>query len=490
VTHDPRPKYNIAFSPDNVQIAYTVFGFQTYTVSTLGGDSKLFLMNSAGLSWLDDRHVLFSQIKTGIHMGIVTSKTDRSDLREIYLPAHERGMAHYSYLSPDKKWVLIAEMVSEFGPCRVAPFSGGSLGRQVGPAGPCTSAAWSPDGKWMYFGVQVLGRRHLWRQRFPDGQPEQVTFGSTEEDGIAMAPDGRSLITSIFTQQNVVWIHDSRGDRALSTEGYADFTPPVFSSDGKRLYYLLRPDSPESPAELWRADLASGKSEVVLPGISIHEYDISPNEKDVVYSTDPPGQPSQIWIALLDRSAPPRMVAANGESVPHFGPNNEILFRLTDGKAYYLAAMSRDGSGRRKVSPDQVIDMNGMSPDRRLISLVVANPPSGPHGAVYSLDGGPAQQICDVPCTPIWSPDGRYFYLEITPASRENPVGMTAAIPIPPGKTLPPLPPAAVHHPEEWAKVPGVKIVEHDNVAPGPDPSTYAYVKPSVHANLFRIPLY
>jgi hypothetical protein len=67
---------------------------------------------------------------------------------------------------------------------------------------------------------------------------------------------------------------------------------------------------------------------------------------------------------------------------------------------------------------------------------------------------------------------------------------MTAAIPIPPGKTLPPLPPAAVHHPEEWAKVPGVKIVEHDNVAPGPDPSTYAYVKPSVHANLFRIPLY
>jgi Tol biopolymer transport system component len=121
-----------------------------------------------------------------------------------------------------------------------------------------------------------------------------VTFGSTEEDGIAMAPDGRSLITSIFTQQNVVWIHDVHGDRALATEGYADFAPPVFSADGKRLYYLLHRDSPESPAELWRADLATGKSEVVIPGISMHEYDISPDEKDVVYSTDPAGQPSQI----------------------------------------------------------------------------------------------------------------------------------------------------------------------------------------------------
>jgi Tol biopolymer transport system component len=266
-------------------------------------------------------------------MGIVTSKTDRSNLREIYFPIQDRGMAHYSYLSPDQKWVLLVEMDEEWRPCRVVPFSGGSLGRQVGPPGACTSAAWSPDGKWMYLGVQISGRRHLWRQRFPDGQPEQVTFGSTEEDGIAMAPDGRSLITSISTQQNVVWIHDSRGDRALSTEGYADFTPPVFTADGKRLYYLLRRDSPESPAELWRADPASGKSQVVMPGVSMHDYDISPDEKDVVYSKQPPGQPSQIWIAPLDRSSPPRRIAANGEGIPRFGPNHQIIFRLSDGKA-------------------------------------------------------------------------------------------------------------------------------------------------------------
>jgi len=490
VTHDPRPKYNIAFSPDGSQIAYTVFGWETDTVSSLGGDSKLFLANSAGLSWLDAGHVLFSEIKTGIHMGVVTSKTDRSDLREIYFPPHARGMEHYSYLSPDKKWVLLAEMVDEFRPCRVVPFYGGAPARQAGPDGECFGAAWSPDGKWMYFAVQVAGRFHLWRQRFPDGTPEQITFGTTEESGIAMAADGRSLITSIITRQNVIWIHDAKGARALSTEGYAEGAPPpVFSRDGERLYYLLHRDSPESPAELVRANLASGKAEVVIPGVSMHEYDISPDEKDVVYSTIPSGKPSQIWIAPLDRSAAPRRIADNGERYPHFGPNNEVLFQLTDSKAFYLGAISRDGSGLRKVYPDQTVDINGMSPDRRMINLAVGNTRANPVSVIYSLEDHTAQKICDFPCPVSWSPDGRYVYVQIVPASRENPLGRTAAIPVPPGKSFPAIPSAKIYRQEEWAKIPGVKIVEHGSIAPGPDLSTYAYIQASMHSNLYRIPL-
>ncbi len=238
LTHDPRLKYNLAFSPDSSRIAYTVMenGWHTYTVSSLGGDSTLFLPNSAGLTWLDQHRLLFSEIKTGVHMGIVTANEDRSQHREIYFPVRERAMAHYSYASPDRKWALVVEMDPQWQPCRLIPLAGGSLGKQVGPSGACTSAAWSPHGSWMYFGVEVQGRRHLWRQSFPDGQPEQITSGPTEEDGVAVAPGGRSLITSISTKQNAVWIHDSHGDHALSTEGYAAATPPLFSHDGKSLY--------------------------------------------------------------------------------------------------------------------------------------------------------------------------------------------------------------------------------------------------------------
>jgi len=285
VTHDPGLKYNLAFSPDGSRIAYTVAGegFNTYTVPSLGGESTLFLPNAAGLTWLDEHRLLFSEMQTPPHMGIVTATENRSAHREIYFPTHQRGMAHYSYPSPDRKWVLAVEMDPDWLPCRLIPMAGGSPGRQVGPPGPCTSAGWSPDGSWMYFGATMEGRRHLWRQRFPDGQPEQITSGAEEEDGIAMAPDGRSLITSVSASQSAVWMHDAQGDHAVSTEGYppapGDCNRPLsFSADGRRLYYLLRPDSPASPTELWRFHPDSGRSEAVVSGFSIREYDISSDE--------------------------------------------------------------------------------------------------------------------------------------------------------------------------------------------------------------------
>ena len=79
--------------------------------------------------------------------------------------------------------------------------------------------------------------------------------------------------------------------------------------------------------------------------------------------------------------------------------------------------------------------------------------------------------------------------LQIPDKSGQNSNARTAVVPIPPGQSLPSIPPAAIADPTEWAKVPGVKIIEDTYIAPGPNPATYAYIKPSVHANLFRIPL-
>ncbi len=52
-----------------------------------------------------------------------------------------------------------------------------------------------------------------------------------------MAPDGKSLITSVGTEDSSVWLHDKDGDHQISSEGYA--TSPSFSFDGSNLYFLL-----------------------------------------------------------------------------------------------------------------------------------------------------------------------------------------------------------------------------------------------------------
>ena len=60
----------------------------------------------------------------------------------------------------------------------------------------------------MYFSSHSGGLFHLWRQPFAAPQPEQITFGPTEEEGLAVAADGRSLITSVGTTKSTVWLHD------------------------------------------------------------------------------------------------------------------------------------------------------------------------------------------------------------------------------------------------------------------------------------------
>ncbi len=72
----------------------------------LGGEPQKLLPNAAALTWADRQHVVFSEIKTGFHMGIATALESRAAERDLYLPADMEGMAHRSWVSPDGKWIL------------------------------------------------------------------------------------------------------------------------------------------------------------------------------------------------------------------------------------------------------------------------------------------------------------------------------------------------------------------------------------------------
>jgi len=497
LTDDSRPKYGLAFSPDGSRIAYSVMGpsgFATYTVSALGGDFHLFMENAAGLVWLDQNQLLFSQVRSGIHLGVVTATATRDDLHEIYLPEHERGMAHYSYPSPDRHWAVVVEMNGNGGwaPCRLISLDGQHPVGSAGPDGACTSAGWSPDGSWMYFTAYVDGQSHLWRQRFPGGSPEQITFGPTEEEGVAVEPSGRSLITSVGVYESAIWIHDPAGERPLSSEGKVVTydSPPAFSADNNAIYYLLQRGQQNSRAELWRTSVDSGKSEAVFPGISMTAYDVSPDGKQVVYATAVSGGTRQVWLAPVDRSSSPVKVGTTSGTWLHFGAPGQILFEQTEGHSNYLEQMNLDGSNRSRVLPYPVIGIESVSPARRWVIASVPHAPdtNGPAQMAIPMDGGTPRRVCASFCSAAWSTSGKFLFVQLEWPSSTSP-GRILAIPVEPGESLPVLPPGGIPPQADPSVVEGSQLLSHADLVPGNDPSHFAYVNTTVHRNLYRISL-
>jgi Tol biopolymer transport system component/predicted Ser/Thr protein kinase len=497
LTFDSNLKYDPVFTPDASRVAYTVLSltpsFDTWTVPVLGGTPARLMVNASGLSWIGPERVLFSEVMAGtaLHMGIVTAKESRAEERAIYFPAHERAMAHYSWLSPDRGWVLVVEMngATEWQRCRVVPMDGNSAGVQVGPQGACRAAAWSPDGRWIYLNVEVEGSTHLWRQRWHEGAPqgnsEQITFGPTEEEGLAAVPDGKSLIASVGVRQSSVWIHDAAGDHAVSLEGSAG--APMLSPDGKRLYYLLRKSSSSNVSELWRRDLASGKSDPVLTGQRIVDYDVSRDETRVAF-TVLMGDESQIFLAATDRSSPPRLVVQGGDMVS-FGAG-QLIFRQLGGKANYLARVQEDGSGLTRILETKIAEIGGVSPDGEWAAVGGRIESEIGTFAVAVRDRA-QRRICAGPCFVQWSGDGKYMYVSTN--SRFAATGstkLTYIIPIPHGFGLLNLPASGIDGASE-AELAGIQsIPQGPDVAPGPDPQTYAFTRSAFQGNLFRIPLH
>ena len=493
LTRDSSNKMGPAFSPDGARIAYTTvssqFAWDTWTVPVSGGEPQRWLPNASGLVWAGPRDVLYAEQKKGTHMGIVASDESRNRQRTVYLPTNERAMAHRSYASPDGKWVLLTEMNQDYVwiPCRVVPADGSSSGHQVGPsAAGCTSGAWSPDGKWMYVTSDAAGEHHIWRQRFPDGRPEQVTFGPTAQEGIAMAPDGRSLVTAVSLQHGAIWLHDASGERQISSlEGTA--ITPRFAPDGQRLCYMIARESPTpwvpQPAEVWVADLKSGRSEPLAPGLLAINYDISANGEEVVMEVaDGDGKP-RLWLAWIDRRAPPRQIPNVEGRQPKFGPDRDIFFR-TAGTVYRVHA---DGTAMRKALEQQIHLLKAVTPDGRW--LIGSSPLAENESSVlqaFPLTGGPAVQIGGVRMEWNWSPGGNSL------AISGGPVGDNRSylIPLAPGEALPRVPAGGFRSEEEIAELPGARQIDVSTVVPGSLPGVYAFYRGTTQRNLFRIPLH
>jgi Tol biopolymer transport system component len=391
-------------------------------------------------------------------------------------------MAHRSYPSPDGRWLLVVEMDSRGGilPCRVVPFHGPGDVRVVGPPnGACFAGAWSADGKWIHLAV-TTDVSHIWRQRFPSGEPQQITFGPTSQEGIAMAPDGKSFVTSVGSQDSTIWIHDKDGDHQISSEGNA--REPSFSSDEKSLYFLMV-DGQSHLSELWMKDLSSGKMDRVLPGHSMDSYSVSHDGKQVAFAADDSSGHASIWIAPTNRrSSPVRISSTEVEDSPHFLPDGDLIFRAVENGSNFLYRMKPDGSGRTKITPHRVFDVFAVSPNGLWVmaGTPVSNQEHTAAAKAFRVDGKEEVVLCPSYCVMNWDTSGKFALFSFR---LENSYALPLA-----QSGLPKLPPAGVLR---LADFPDAKtaVALPNFVESAISPSFYAYTRRNTRRNLYRVQL-
>jgi DNA-binding winged helix-turn-helix (wHTH) protein/Tol biopolymer transport system component len=501
LTNDPTSKYFPVFSPDDSTIIYTTLqaglSWDTWQVSVLRGTPQPFLKNASGTTWLEKDRLIYSTISAGAHMGLVRSTASQDDYTEIYFPAREDGMAHRSAASPDKRSLLVVEMVGgTWTPCRLIPLDSSSSGRRVGPReGQCTSAAWSPDGRWMYFSSNSGGAFHIWRQRYPDGMPEQITFGPTEQEGTAITSDGRYLITSMGLQQSSLWLGGKDGERQLTTERYV--TQPSLDPSGRLLYYVLRTDASrgQTSGELWSLDLQSGHRRAALPGMIVSNYSLSRDGRSLLFTSSGAKGGDGVWVVDAGREAPPRRLAQGTDLRAFFTSPDEFVYTSDDNR---LHRMTVDGRGDSVVSGDPVAYLSAVSPDGRWAVVIR---PSEDHDLFtklefMSLGGGRSFTVCNADCSlgprsflgahPFaWSHDGTRMVVNLMHFDKATP----RSVSLPYNYTASPeqLWPSGLRAEKDVLATPGAAVINAAAVIPGPTADSFIAWRTSTLSNLYRI---
>jgi Tol biopolymer transport system component len=350
----------------------------------------------------------------------------------------------------------------------------------------------------MYFSSDAGGRFHIWRQRFPDGAPQQLTSGATEEEGIAVPPDGRSLITSVGLVQSTVMVRDVKGDRQVSSASYAE--GPRFSHDGRYLFYVIPArgaaghqyiggELSRVDGELFRVNLETGANEHLLPSLTIRGYDLSPDGKRLVFSAVDSQGRVRLSIADLElRSSPRQFSSIVDEDEPNFDQYGEIYFRAAEGGSNFLYRMKEDGGDRVRALPNSILGFLGLSPDGRWVVLYQASSKSAASSetVAVSLNGGAPMTICHTVCDPMWGNQGKLLAIHFQTTGPDR----TVLLPVAPAGGMPLLPPDGpdLDPGSRLGTMKGAKIVDK-LIIPAPISNQYAWMSQSVHRNLYRIPL-
>ena len=226
---------------------------------------------------------------------------------------------------------------------------------------------WSPDGKWIAFGIR--GHVHLVPRE--GGLPKKITDFATAAGGPRFMPDSRGLIVSVErheADQLLLTDIDGCWPRALTSDTLGDHWDPRPSPDGKQLTYTLRRFDDLNRLDIVLLELETGRSRTLYGKPSTRALSAK-------WSTD--GQ----WIAFIAQET-------ERDEIYLVRPDGEGLHRLTNfGHDIFQFEWAPDGKQLAVI-----VNRNGAF-DLSLVQTA--------DGSLVDLRTG-----LGIHSNPNWSPDG------------------------------------------------------------------------------------
>jgi len=236
--------------------------------------------------------------------------------------------------------------------------------------------SWSPDGKYFVFQSSRNGRNNIW----------------------------------VLTERNYLF-RLQREPRQL-TAGPMNFTAPVFSGDGQRIFVL----GEQRRGEVVRYDDKARHFLPYLSGISADRLSFSRDKQWVTYVSHPDGT---LWRSRVDGTHKQQLTFQSfAVHQPRWSPDaNYIVFDGSkDGKTKKIYTISAEGGSLTEMLPGDLLQSDpGWSPDGNSIVFTGSDPKkdSGAITSIFVLDVG-THRVSVLPgseglLSPRWSPDGRYI---------------------------------------------------------------------------------
>jgi eukaryotic-like serine/threonine-protein kinase len=289
--------------------------------------------------------------------------------------------------------------------------------------------AWSPDGKEVVFcaeSIEIPGKRFnvnspLWAVNVTTNEKRLVVRGDAAQPN--WSPHGQRIAYWSLRkggQRDLMTVAATGGEPSLITDDAAVDWNPVWSPDGRYLYFL---SDRSGVMNLWRVpmDEASGKTTgvpeaVITPAQYVRHISFSRDGKRLAYAQTVARDNLQRVGFDPARGqvvgAPTGVTQGSRPAVyPDLSPDGEWLaFSTMGARQEDIFVIRKDGAEQRQLTDDAHRDRHPRwSPDGK--QVVFFSTRSGKYEVWrVNADGSEITQLTDVPAGivlyPLWSPDG------------------------------------------------------------------------------------